>query len=43
MIELYTIAFWKAFLEGDYRYQRYLAPGYAQQHGLEAIVKIVEE
>jgi dienelactone hydrolase len=41
LIELYTVAFWKTFLEGDHRYQRYLAPGYAQRHGLEAIVTIV--
>jgi len=38
MIKLYTIAFWKTRLEGDHRYQRYLAPGYAQSHNLEAKV-----
>ena len=42
LIELYTVAFWKTFLEGDHRYQRYLAPGYAKRRGLEAIVNIVE-
>jgi len=42
LIELYTVAFWKTFLEGDHRYQRYLAPGYARRHGLEAIVRIEE-
>jgi hypothetical protein len=40
LIELYTVAFWKTFLQGDHRY---LAPGYAKRHRLEAIVKIIEE
>ena len=38
LIKLYTIAFWKTYLEGDRRYQRYLTPGYAQQNDLEAVV-----
>jgi dienelactone hydrolase len=37
-IKLYTVAFWKTFLDGDHRYTRYLTPGYAQSHNLEAIV-----
>ena len=37
-IELYTVAFWKTFLEGDHRYMRYLTPGYAQSHHLQAVV-----
>jgi predicted dienelactone hydrolase len=37
-IELYTVAFWKTFLEGDHRYMRYLAPGYARSHRLQAVV-----
>jgi predicted dienelactone hydrolase len=37
-IELYTVAFWKTFLEGDHRYMRYLTAGYAQSHHLEAVV-----
>jgi hypothetical protein len=43
MIKLYTVAFWKTFLEGDHRYQRYLTPGYAQHNELEAEVFIVDE
>lgn len=43
MIKLYTVAFWKTFLEGDHRYMPYLAPGYAKRNGLEAIVKIEPE
>jgi len=42
MIELYTVAFWKKFLEGDGRYMRYLTPGYANTQGLEAVVEIRE-
>ena len=37
-IELYTVAFWKTFLEGDHRYMRYLTPGYARSHHLQAVV-----
>ena len=43
MIKLYTVAFWKTFLEGDHRYQRYLTPGYAEHNELEAEVFIVDE
>ena len=42
MIKLYTVAFFKKFLEGDGRYMRYLTPGYANVHGLEAAVEIRE-
>ena len=38
LIKLYTVAFWKTFLQGDHRY---LAPGFARRRGHEAIVKIV--
>jgi len=37
-IKLHTVAFWKTFLEGDHRYMRYLTPGYARSHRLEARV-----
>jgi hypothetical protein len=37
-IELHTVAFWKTFLEGDHQYMRYLTPGYARSHRLEAVV-----
>ena len=37
-LKLHTVAFWKTFLEGDHRYMRYLTPGYAQSHQLEARV-----
>jgi predicted dienelactone hydrolase len=37
-IKLHTVAFWKTFLEGDHRYMRYLTPGYAQSHRLQAVV-----
>jgi len=37
-IELHTVAFWKTFLEGDHRYMRYLTPGYARSHHLQAVV-----
>jgi dienelactone hydrolase len=40
LIKLYTVAFWKKFLEGDGRYMRYLTPGYAKNHQLEALVTI---
>jgi hypothetical protein len=43
MIKLYTVAFWKTFLEGDHRYQRYLNPGYARRNELEAEVFIVDQ
>ena len=37
-IELHTVAFWKTLLEGDHRYMRYLTPGYARSHRLQAVV-----
>ena len=37
-IKLHTVAFWKTFLEGDHRYMRYLTPGYARSHALQAVV-----
>jgi predicted dienelactone hydrolase len=37
-IELHTVAFWKTFLEGDHRYMRFLTPGYARSHHLQAVV-----
>lgn len=40
LIKLYTIAFWKTFLEGDHRYMPYLTPGYAHRNDLEAFVEI---
>jgi hypothetical protein len=40
LITQYTVAFWKAFLEGDRRYMRYLTPGYAIRNDLEAAVTI---
>jgi len=43
MIKLYTIAFWKTFLEGDRQYMPYLTPGYAKLHNLEAVVEIRED
>jgi predicted dienelactone hydrolase len=43
MLKLYTVAFWKTYLEGDHRYQRYLAPGYAKRNELEAEVFIIDE
>jgi len=42
MVKLYTVAFWKTHLVGDHRYQRFLAPGYAQSHNLEATVFVGE-
>jgi predicted dienelactone hydrolase len=41
-IELYTVAFWKTFLEGDHRYMRYLTPGYARNQHLQAVVFKIE-
>ena len=38
LIKLYTIAFFKKFLEGDGRYMPYLTPGYAERNKLEAKV-----
>lgn len=40
LIKLYTVAFWKAFLQGDRRYMSYLTPGYANRNDLEAFVTI---
>ena len=40
LIEFYTVAFWKALLEGDRRYQGFLTPGYAKRNQLAAIVDI---
>jgi hypothetical protein len=40
LIKLYTVAFWKTFLEGDGRYMGYLTPGYAHRNDLEAFVTI---
>jgi predicted dienelactone hydrolase len=37
-IKLYTVAFWKTFLQGDDRYMRYLTAGYAKRHHLQAEV-----
>lgn len=42
VVTLYTVAFWKTFLEGDHHYMRYLTPGYARVHGLAAVVTIRE-
>ena len=41
-IKLYTVAFWKTFLEGDHRYMPYLTPGYARSRRLEAVVFKIE-
>jgi hypothetical protein len=38
LIKLYTVAFWKSFLDGDRRYRSYLTPGYANRNNLEAMV-----
>jgi hypothetical protein len=43
MVKLYTVAFFKKYLEDDGRYMRYLTPGYANVHNLEAIVMIIGE
>ena len=43
LIKLYTVAFWKTFLQGDHRYQRYLTPGFAKHNDLQAAVFIVDE
>ena len=40
MLKLYTVAFWKTFLEGDRRYMDYLTPGYANRNDLQAFVEI---
>jgi hypothetical protein len=40
LIKLYTVSFWKSFLEGDRRYMGYLTPGYANRNDLEAFVTI---
>ena len=41
LIKLYTVSFWKAFLDGDRRrYMAYLTPGYAARNDLEAFVTI---
>jgi hypothetical protein len=39
MVKLYTVAFWKTFLEGDRRYMPYLTPDYANRNALEAFVE----
>ncbi len=40
LVKLYTIAFFKTFLEDDHRYMRFLTPGYANVNGLPTIVDI---
>jgi len=40
IVKLYTIAFFKTFLEGDQRYMRFLTPGYAKVNGLPTIVAV---
>ena len=40
LIKLYTIAFWKSFLDGDHRYRSFLTPGFANRNELEALVWI---
>jgi predicted dienelactone hydrolase len=40
IVKLYTIAYFKVFLEGDQRYMRFLATGYAVANGLPTIVSI---
>ena len=40
LIKLYTVAFWKTFLEGDRRYMPYLTPGFAHQNEFDAFVEI---
>jgi len=40
LVELYTVAFWKEFLQGDHRYRQYLTPEFAQRNELEAYVTI---
>jgi hypothetical protein len=42
LIKLYTVAFWKKHLHYDFRYIRYLTPGYAERNDLEATVYIEE-
>jgi len=42
VVQLYTVAFWKRYLEGDSRYMRYLTPGYARAHDLPAEVTILD-
>ena len=42
VVKLYTVAFWKTYLEGDRRYGRYLKPGYAVRHGLPAEVTVLD-
>lgn len=43
LIKLYTIAFWKSFLDDDHRYRSYLTPGYANRNELEALVWIRDD
>ncbi|MCI0572242.1 MAG: hypothetical protein L0Y66_15920 [Myxococcaceae bacterium] len=40
VVELYTVAFWKTFLAGDFKYIRFLTPGYAGAHDLPAKVRV---
>ena len=42
VVENYTVAFWKTFLEGDHRYMRYLSPGYARANRLPAHVTVLD-
>lgn len=37
-ISLYTVSFFKAYLDGDRNYLQYLTPSYAQSHGLPAVI-----
>ena len=40
MVHLYTLSFWKVFLQDDNRYRHFLTPGYAQRNNLKAVVTI---
>lgn len=39
----YSVSFWKVFLEGDGRYNRFLTPGYAKKNEPNTIVTKIEE
>jgi hypothetical protein len=43
MVKLFTVAFWKAHLDRDTRYTRFLTRGYSNQEPEAAITRIDDE
>jgi hypothetical protein len=40
MLKLFTVSFWKTFLEGDKRYNRFLTRGYSNSEAEATIERV---